>query len=146
MRHGTWPFAILAAACALGLGACSRHGTDNPDASGSPGTGNTAEVVKPVMPDSPAGGPDGISGSATHAGASGGTTVPGASGSGTVGTSQPPGTGLAGGLAAGSAGIANTLPGTASATSAPSGTGPDSAVLGGSGSSNSTTRGSVGNR
>lgn len=146
MARSAWPFAILAAACTLSLGACSRHGVDNPDASGSPAAGNTAQVVKPVMPDTPAGGSNGISGSGTYAGASGATTVPGASGNGTVGTSRPPGTGLNGGLAAGSAGFASSTPGTGSTTGTPSGVGPDSAVLGGSGSSNSTTRGSVGNR
>ncbi len=110
-------FAFAAAAAALALAGCDRGAdsgaTANPNAPGSPGTGNPTVVVTPSAPDSPSGVPSGIGGSAVHPGSAGGDAVPGATGSGTLGQAPPPaGSGLQGGMGAGPA---SSPAGTASA-------------------------------
>ena len=140
MAGASSTFAILASACALALGACSKQADTNANAPGSPATGNATEVVRPAMPDSPPGGPSGIAGSAGHPGSSGGDAPPGASGSGTVGASQntTPGQGLNGGI---------DNPAAAASAAGASGTG---AAMGAggtlSGSTNSTSGNAVGQR
>ncbi|MHB1123559.1 MAG: hypothetical protein ACYC0T_12675 [Ramlibacter sp.] len=63
---------ILAAAASLGLAGCERGAdsgaTVNPNAPGSPGTGNSTQVVTPSAADGPPGGPSGVAGSAPHPG------------------------------------------------------------------------------
>jgi hypothetical protein len=118
----------LAAFLALGLVACQRGAdtgaTANPNAPGRPGTGNAPVIAQPAAPDSAgAGGSSGEKGSLPHPGSSGGDAVPGTTGGG--GSSAPPGTGLQGGLGA---------------------SGPGQSSPAGEGSTNRTTRGSVGNR
>jgi hypothetical protein len=136
----SWVLATLAAAGALALAGCSKE-IDNANAPGRPDPGNSAEIVRPQAPDSPAGGPSGIAGSLPHPGSSGGDAVAGAAGSGN--TSQTtaaemaarPGVGLDGGLGT-SAADAGTAGGTAM------GAGP----VVPDGSPNRTTKSSVGNR
>lgn len=150
MQRQAWPFAVVVAACALALGACSKQADGNANAPGSPGTGNTAEVVRPAAPDSPPGGPSGIAGSAAHPGSSGGDVIPGTTGSGSseiAGRSQTaqPGTGINGGLG-GSNSVMGAAPATdGNVTSAPGGTGSGS-TPGGNGSTNSTSSSAVGQR
>jgi len=113
----------------LGLAACDRGArsgaTANPNAPGSPGTGNAPVTASPAAPDSPTtGGSSGEKGSQPHTGSSGADAPPGTSGSG--GQAAQPGTGLQGGLGT------NTAPG----QSAPAA----------EGTKNRTTQGSVGNR
>jgi hypothetical protein len=113
------PVALL---CVV-LAGCDRAREDNPNAPGSPGTGNPREVVQPSAPDTPPGGSSGMKGSLPHPGSSGGDPVPGTTGSGTSdpgGRSQTPqpGTGLAGGLGGPPADVAVTNP-DGTATQAP---------------------------
>lgn len=117
----------LAVLASLGLVACDRGGqTANPNAPGSPGTGNPPVVATPAAPDSTSGsGPSGVKGSQPHPGSSGGDAVAGASGSGA--SAPQPGTGLQGGQGTG----AGMAPGQAAGV--------------GEGSKNRTTQGSVGN-
>lgn len=120
---------VFAAAASLGLAGCERGAdsgaTANPNAPGSPGTGNPTQVVTPVAPDSPPRGSEGVAGSAQ--GSSGGDAVPGMTSGGSVDRAPPPGGGLQGGMGAGPASMpAGT--GT-SATSAP-GTVPDGSTRG----------------
>ncbi len=97
-------------AVVLLVGACSERADRNPNALGSPGTGNATEVVRPAA-DSGNGGPSGIAGSAPQTGASGVDVAQGLTGSGgTAGTdiggrgqTAQTGTGLNGGLGAQSA-------------------------------------------
>jgi hypothetical protein len=99
MARTSSALALLVAACALTLGACSKQADTSANAPGSPGTGNATEVVRPAMPDSPPGGPSGIAGSTPHPGSSGGESPAGTTGTGTDTASQSvPGQGLDGGL------------------------------------------------
>jgi hypothetical protein len=123
---------VLAAAASLGLAGCGRGAdsgaTANPNAPGSPGTGNPTRVVTPSAGEGPPGGPSGVAGSAPHPGSSGGDAVPGATGSGTVGQTPPAGSGLQGGMGAGPA---SSPSGTGtSATTAPGGSVPDGSATG----------------
>lgn len=129
--------ALAAVLVAAGLAGCDRGATANPNAPGSPGTGNGVVKATPQAPDGPPGGPSGIKGSLPHTGGSGADMPAGATG-GHVGNGPgsqqaQPGTGLTGGLGA-QAGMSpasatrNTVPGIAG------------------GSKNTTTGGSVGNR
>jgi hypothetical protein len=123
---------LLAASLSLALAACDRGATGNPNAPGSPGTGNAAEVKAPAAADTPPGGPSGVKGSLAHPGSSGGDAVPGVTGSGTSepgGRSQTaqPGSGLQGGLGR-SAGMGGSVP---------SGTGTSSASGGSAGQAGS---------
>ena len=93
----------LALLAALTLVACDKGVQGNWNAPGSPGTGNSREVVEPAAADTPAGGPSGVAGSLRHPGSSGGDAVPGVTGKGTSdvgGRSQTAqaGVGTAGGL------------------------------------------------
>lgn len=144
MQRRPWALASLAVACALALGACSKRADDSPVAPGRPGTGNGVSVVEPAVPDSPPGG------------SSGGNAMPGTSGHGMAasasgsGQATPPGSGLNGGLGtgenvAGAPSTPTTDSTTRAPTSAPSGSGMG-AGPGLGGSTNMTTRGSVGNR
>jgi hypothetical protein len=147
MMQRTWVFASLAAACALALGACSKQADTNPNAPGNPGTGNATLSSKPVAPDGPPGGPSGVAGSSPHTGSSGGDVLPGTSGSGTAeasGRSQTPqpGSGLNGGLNAGTAAIAGASA-AGGTSSAPGGVNTSAA---GNGSSNATPDAAVGRR
>ncbi|HET8748089.1 MAG TPA: hypothetical protein VFM98_21005 [Ramlibacter sp.] len=141
MARASGTIAIVAAACALALGACSKQVDTNANAPGSPGSGNTAEVVRPAAPDSPPGGPSGIAGSQPHPGSSGGDAVVGASGTGTAGASQQamPGQGLDGGLGTDNAALAASSPAGSGTAMGAGGTALD-------GSPNTTTQSSVGNR
>lgn len=137
VRTCTW---AATAALAMTLAACNRGATDNPNASGSPGTGNPRETAAPSAPDTPPGGPSGVKGSLPHTGSSGGDAVPGATGRGTAeegGRSQTPqpGSGLQGGLGR-NAGMADSA---ASGASAPAGTATQ-------GSTNRTPGGATGQR
>ena len=81
----------FAAAASLGLAGCERvadtGATANPNAPGSPGTGNPTRVVTPMAPDSPARPPpgDGVQGGM----GAGPVTTP--AGTGTSATSAPGG-------------------------------------------------------
>jgi hypothetical protein len=143
MARTSSAFAILAAACALTLGACSKQADTNPTAPGHPGTGSAAEVVRPAMPDSPPGGPSGIAGSAPHTGSSGGDAPAGVTGSGTAGAIQNtiPGQGLDGGIAD-KAATAASGPG-ATGTGAAMGAGRSPSL---DGSANTTPGNAVGTR
>lgn len=141
--------ALSAVLAGCGQGA-DTGATSNPNAPGSPGTGNAAEVSTPTRAagqgDSGAPGPSGVKGSAPHPGSSGGDTVSGITGRGTDeagGRSQTaqPGLGTTGGLG-GQAGAAATMgAGQPTSGSADAGqtTVPD-------GSPNRTTSGAVGRR
>lgn len=108
---------LLAAGLTLALAACGRGAdsgaTANPNAPGSPGTGNPPVIATPQAPDSPPGGPSGVAGSAPHPGSSGGDAVPGATGSRIIGQAPAPGGGLQGGMGAGPAASTATGTGTA---------------------------------
>jgi hypothetical protein len=132
----------LAVVAAASLAACGRGAdsgaTANPNAQGSPGTGNKTEQVRAGAPDGPPGGPSGVKGSAPHTGGSGADVVPGTTGRGTSeagGRSQTaqPGTGLTGGLGA-------------SQGQSAMGAGPAGTNAGGSGSTNRTPSDAVGRR
>lgn len=99
MSRPSWSLVALAAAGVLGLAACDQRAEVNPNAPGSPGTGNAAEVVRPAAPDSLPGGSSGAAGSQPNPGSSGGDAVPGTTGQG---PSMQPGSGLNGGLGTGS--------------------------------------------
>jgi hypothetical protein len=88
---------LLAAALSLGVAGCDRGSGGNPNAQGSPGTGNAREVRVPSAPDTAPGGPSGVKGSVAHPGSSGGDAVPGTTGSGTQGAATGPGTPASGG-------------------------------------------------
>jgi hypothetical protein len=138
MNATTW--LCTAAALSLALAGCGRGAdsgaTSNPVSQGRPGTGNDRVVVQPSAPDGPAAGSAGAKGSAPYASPSGGGAVPGSTGTGTSSAQPAPGTGLQGGLGAGS-GLTGSFP---------SGTGTSSMGAAGDGSPNTTTRSSVGNR
>jgi hypothetical protein len=136
---------ILAAAVALGLAGCDRGATADPNAQGSPGTGDARAVAAPAAVETPIGG-RGLKVSMSHPGSSG-DAVPGMTGSG---TSDPgrrsqtpqPGTGLQSGFAG--MGMTGSFPADGDTTVS-------SAALGGSGSGsadsrNRTARGWLGNR
>jgi hypothetical protein len=136
-RTCTW---AAVAALSLALAGCDRGAKENPNAQGSPGTGNARETAAPGAPDTPPGGPSGVKGSLPHTGSSGGDTVPGTTGRGTAeegGRSQTaqPGSGLQGGLG-GNAGMAGSA---ASGASAPAGIATE-------GSTNRTPGGATGRR
>lgn len=114
-----------AAVCLLALGACSKQADQNPVAPGRPGTGNGVTVLEPAAPDGPRTGSGGMTGAARSAGTTYGD-VPGVTGSGNAATAQP-GTGLSGGIPDGGATAMGASP-----------------VA--SGTSNSTTGSSFGNR
>lgn len=120
---------------ALSLAACDRGATSNPNAPGSPGTGNAPEVRAPVAGDTPPGGPSGVKGSLPHPGSSGGDAVPGTTGSGAADSSRSqaaqPGSGLQGGLGRNQGMATSTPPGTGQAAD---------------GSTNRTSSGAVGQR
>ena len=98
---------VVAAASSLGLAACQRGAdsgaTANPNAPGSPGTGNGVEVARPANTDSSSGrGSSGAAGSLPHPGSSGGDAPVGTTGKGgTNAMGASPGTGLAGGTGQG---------------------------------------------
>ena len=119
---------VLAAATTLALASCNRGGagTGNPNAPGSPGTGNASETSTPVVADTKPGGPSGVKGSLPHPDSSGGDAVLGTTGTGNAGAAQP-GTGLQGGL-----GNAGGMSGTGTGVA--------------DGSTNSTSKSGVGNR
>jgi hypothetical protein len=83
---------LLAAGLALGLAGCHRQTTDNPNAPGSPGTGNPTAKVTPAAPDTSPG--QGLQGG-MHAMGAAGTTA--ASPSGAASSSAPTGKDLQGG-------------------------------------------------
>lgn len=105
MTLRTWTL-VLAAASSLGLAACQRGAdsgaTANPNAPGSPGTGNGVEVARPSGTDNSTGrGSSGAKGSMPHPGSSGGDAPAGTTGQGSTGSMGGPGTGLAGGTGQG---------------------------------------------
>ena len=113
----------LALLDSFALAACDKAAQGNPNAPGSPGTGNARTVSAPAAADSPAGGPSGVAGSWPHPGSSGGDAVPGVTGKGTTdgsGRSQPAqvGVGTTGGLG-GNSGLGMTGSFPASGASAP---------------------------
>lgn len=96
----------------LTLTGCERVATSGSTPPVGAATGNPRETTAPQAPDSKAGGPSGVTGSAAHPGSSGGDAVPGTTGKGTSemgGRSQAPqpGVGLSGGLG-GSTGLGMT--------------------------------------
>ncbi len=127
-RRSLLPAVAPAITAMLLLGACGDRQADaNPNAPGSPGTGNSTQVVTPSAADGPPGGPSGVKGSMAHPGASGADVLPGTSGSGTAeagGRSQTaqPGMGLNGGLGTGAPAASASAPDTTSAGNAGSGT------------------------
>lgn len=138
MARKPWPIVTLAAACALALGACSKQAETSANAPGSPGTGNGVATTQPAAPDGPPGGSSGDKGAAPATGSSGGDAVAGATGDASAVTgsgTQQPGVGINGGLSSG-----NVM------GNAPSGQNATMASPAGNGSSNNSTRSSVGNR
>ena len=104
MGRQPWTLVTLAAACTLTLAACSKQADSNPNAQGSPGTGNGVAAVQPAAPDGPPGGSSGEKGATATPGTSGGSAVPGTTGDATASTgsgTQQPGVGLNGGLSNG---------------------------------------------
>jgi hypothetical protein len=136
---------LLVALLSVGVVGCDRAREGNPNAPGSPGTGNPREVVRPSAPDTPPGGSSGMKGSLPHPGSSGGDPVPGTTGSGTsdpAGRSETPqpGTGLARGMGGPSGlGMTGTFP--SGTTTQSSGEGAAAA-----GSPNRTSQSRVGTR
>ena len=100
---------LAAVALAAGLAGCDRGASSNPNAPGSPGTGNPVTSVAPATGDTPPAGP--------HDAATG--VVNGATGNGGASQSPQPGQGLQGGMGAGPA-PASTPSGTPT-SSAPTG-------------------------
>ena len=93
----------LALLAVLTLVACDQGVRGNPNSPGSPGTGNSREVVAPAAADTPTGGPSKVVGSLRHPGSSGGDAIPGVTGKGTSDTggrsqTAQAGVGTAGGL------------------------------------------------
>jgi hypothetical protein len=96
---------LATVAFAAALAGCDRGATRNPNAPGSPGTGNPVTSVAPATGDTPPAGP--------HDAATG--VVAGATGNGGGSGSPQPGQGLQGGMGAGPA------PGSTPTSSAPTG-------------------------
>lgn len=133
---------VLAVLASASLVACGRGAdsgaTSNPNAPGSPGTGNAVTTSTPQQGDSSSGrGSSGMAGSAPHPGSSGGDAVVGVTGKGAPQANDksqdaPPAAGLNGGLG--------------ESTGTSMGAGGAKQDQAAKGSTNSTPRGSVGNR
>ena len=137
----------LALLAGLSLAACDNGTQRNPNAPGSPGTGNARVVTAPSAADSPPGGTMGVKGSLPHPGSSGGDAVPGVTGKGTSDASgsrqgAQVGVGTTGGLG-GSSGLGMTGSFPASGASAAGSAGGGVAKAG---SSNRTAGNAVGAR
>ena len=94
----------LALLAALTLVACDKGVHGNPNAPGSPSTGNVRELTAPSAADTPAGGPSGVARSLPHPGSSGRDAVPGVTGKGTSDIGGRSHTAQAGGGTAGGLG------------------------------------------
>lgn len=135
----------LALLAAFSLAGCDKAVQGNPNAPGSPGTGNARVVTTPAAADSPPGGPSGVKGSLPHPGSSGGDAVIGVTGKGTSepsGRSQGAqvGVGTTGGLGGNSGlGMTGSFPASGASASAGAGVAP-------AGSSNRTAGNAVGAR
>jgi hypothetical protein len=127
MGHQPWALVTLAAACTLTLAACSKQADSNPNAQGSPGTGNGVAVARPAAPDGPAGGSSGDKGSTPAIGSSGTGVVAGTTGDASASTGAgtlQPGVGLNGGLSNGNVmGAAPSGQGATASTASPAGDG-----------------------